>query len=197
MHWTLIEWIGTIFALSGSAIMANKKINHIWAWLAWLVSSILFMTLFQKTNQWGMFFMNLFGFLITSLGLLQWSKKSPTNPLIMNGFYYISLIGIFLCFILITIFLIEPNIKTIEWFGSIMAISAQALLASKHKKFYYCWIFWLIGNASLAILTYYTRQWGVFTLQMSFTIINTYGFWFWIIKKNGHRYLDKDLTHIS
>jgi nicotinamide mononucleotide transporter len=183
--WAYIEWIGTILGLGGSLVMASNRISHIWAWGAWIISNILFISLFLlHTHQYGMLFMNVFGILTSSLGLWQWSKKKEINIKAMKAAFNLGKLGILAAIIMLIIFPIIPSLKLIEWFGSILSISGALLLASKHRKAGWSWIVWSISNLVLLSMTIYTEQWGVATLQFGFTISNIYGCIMWLyIKK--------------
>lgn len=179
--WTYIEWIGTILGLLGSLLMARNKISQCWVWSSWIISSSLFISLFLfHTQQFGLLFMNVFGLLTSAFGLWQWSNKKEINLRAMKIAFNLGKLGILLAIVLFFIFPIIPSIKIIEWFGCILSISGALLLASKHRKAGWSWIVWLISNLVLLIMTIYTKQWGVATLQLGFTISNIYGCIVWL-----------------
>lgn len=182
--WTYIEWMGAFLGLGGSLIMASNRFSHIWAWNAWIISNILFISLFMlHTQQFGLLFMNIFGIFINLLGLWQWSKRRRINVTAMNTAFNMGKIGILSAVIILILFPVFPSIKLIEWFGAILSISGALLLASKHQRAAWSWIVWLISNFVLLSMTIYTKQWGVATLQLGFTISNIYGCIMWIYLK--------------
>ena len=78
--WIFIEWFGAFLALSGSFIMSNKKISPLWAWSAWILNNFLYIALFTvHTKQYGLLFMQCCGFIINTLGFLQWAQKKEIN----------------------------------------------------------------------------------------------------------------------
>jgi len=184
MVWTYIEWIGTILGLSGSLIMASKKLSHAYAWGVWIMSNLLFIGLFTYTQQYGLLFMNAFGLGTCSLGYWQWSKHKDINKTAMRVALSLSLVGISAATVLGLGFIFIHKKELIEWFGSLLSISGALLLASKHKKAAYSWIVWSVSNIVLLGFGIYNQQWGFATLQLGFTISNIYGTinWLWMSK---------------
>lgn len=184
MWWTTIEWLATILGLSGSLLMASKKISQGYVWTLWILSNILLICLFLvKTQQFGLFFMTTVGLLTSLLGIWQWSNGKEINIKAMKIAFRIAQLFAYFSVVLLIIFPFFPSIKTIEWFGAFLSISGALLFASKHKKSWLGWIAWLVSNMVLLLMTIYTKQWGIATLQLGFTISNIYGCFVWIYLK--------------
>lgn len=186
--WTSMEWLGTFLALNGTFIMATKKINAKWAWLSWLISNLTYIVLFGlHTHQYGLLFMNTGGFLINSLGLWQWLENKKVNPHIEKSLSYLSMGCLVMTLIVAGYCFSEPELKKVEWIGSLLALSASLLLASKHVYWYLCWVLWFISNLLLLGLCTFTHQWGLLTLQLGFTLMNAYAIltshWFYHLLK--------------
>lgn len=185
MIWNYIEWFGTIFGLSGTIIMASKKINHDWAWKSWFLSNIFLISLFTYTKQYGLLSMSVFGLFTCAFGYWQWSQHKSIHINAMKSTFMLSIVGLMIAAALLIAFLFNPQKFLIEWFGSTLCISGALLLASKHKNASLSWIIWAISNVVLFCFAIQTKQWGFATLQLGFTLANTYGIivWFWLNKE--------------
>lgn len=183
--WLSIEWIGVILGLFASILLSIKSISPTKAWGVWLISDLLLMALFGiHTEQYGLFFMNFIGFIISFVGYIQWNAKtSSQNILLREIFYSFSL----LCFIgSIAALLYIPFAKDmsigVEWFGSLLATSGSLIIAAKHRLAPISWAFWSIANLVILCLCVSTKQWGIVFLQAGYTISNIYGYYTWIHK---------------
>lgn len=181
--WIGIEWLGTILALSGAVIMASKKFNHIISWIFWILSNFLFIALFIHTKQLGLLFMQIAGLGINILGFYQWYTKHKSNKFLANILYILSMSLLSIATIVVVAFILKPGLQYVEWIGSLLAISAALLISSYHRHAKFCWLIWLFANFILLILTIYTKQYGIMTLQIGFSLTNIYGTWNWIFKK--------------
>lgn len=138
------------------------------------------MFLFYKTNQLGLLYGSIGGLIINLLGLYQWTQKEiklnknirKTMLLIVYLFFGVSIYNIFL-------FINEPNLKIAEWIGSIFGLCGALLLAARFKYSFLCWFAWIISNGILIITTLQTKQYGVFSLQLGFMVLNIYGVIYW------------------
>lgn len=181
--WLIIEWLGTLIALSGSAVMASKKLSPLLGWKLWAFSHIFHIALFAlHTHQYGLLAVQIVGISIALMGLWQWNHKKEINIVLMSSFSIMSCIGIVIAIGLSIKWMIEPSMKQLEWMGALFSISAALLLASKHKLLRFSWPLWIISNTILCIFTVSTSQWGVATLQLGFGLINLYGCYVWFIK---------------
>lgn len=171
-------------ALIGSFTMARNKITKIVPYVCWIICSILFIGLFSVTQQYGLILMNAVGILISIVGLYNWNNNEITenNKLTILLFFFAKLSVVVSLFFLLS-FVLRLNIKDIEWFGALLSISANLLLASKHKMAKYCWVLWFVSNLVLFLLGLYNHQYGFAFLQFSFTILNIYGIFIWLIKE--------------
>lgn len=186
MFWLSIEWTGSILGLLGAYLLANKDIKPYNAWVVWLVSDILFISLFAlHTGQHGLLVMNLFGATTCILGIRNWKNpKRQPNPVIQRIMLMLSLTALGLAIIALSgMPFIEKPIKSIEWFGSLLSISGGFLMASKHKLSPLSWITWTVANAVILLLTLHTSQYGVAVLQAGFTLLNVYGCYTWLYKQ--------------
>lgn len=189
--WVFLEWFGALLALFGAILMATQKTKPFYPWIIWLVSNISFLILFNHTQQYGLFLLNLGGFFINLFGLYQWFQhEEHVNKKITN---------LLLCFVFIFLlisgyniyeFLINPNIKNAEWIGSTLGLSGAFLLASRHKYSFLCWFVWLFSNIVLFIVTLKTQQYAFVLLQSGFTISNFLGVWHWFKKYNKTKVFD-------
>lgn len=181
--WTIIEWTGTILALSGAVIMATKRFSHAIAWIFWILSNVFFIALFVlETKQFGLLFAQLAGLVINTLGFWQWHNKKESNKILATMLYASSLIALTVALFTTGKFIMGPELKYVEWTGSLLSISAALLISAYHKHSKYCWILWLVANFLILILTFYTKQYGVMALQAGFSITNILGTWNWLIK---------------
>lgn len=186
MFWLSMEWIGVILGLLGAYLLANKDIEPTKAWISWLISDVILITLFGiHTGQYGLLFMHLIGAITAIIGFIQWNNPEiKPNKFTKNILFVFSAIFFALSLMsLIHMPFSEKTITNIEWFGSLLSISGGLLMASNHKLSPLSWISWTIANSTILILTIYTQQWGILFLQIGYTILNLYGCYTWLFKK--------------
>lgn len=181
--WVFLEWFGTVFALSGSLVLATHKFKPPVAWILWLLSNVLFVTYFLKTGQNGLLLLNIVGFVINLFGLFQWIQHEATiNKNVTQLLLNLALIFFAASSFYIAAFLVDPSIKNAEWIGSTLGIAAAFLISSRHKYSFLCWFVWCVSNFSLLVIAWMNKQYGLVFLQSGFMIINVFGAISWVKK---------------
>ena len=187
--WIILEWIGALFALTGAAIMATRRAKPIIAWGLWIICNAIFIAYFIYHQQYGLLLMNIGGLFINAFGLYQWIQpKTQINhsitKLLLNLSIFFAVISIYH----LILFVFSPSKEHIEWFGSMLNLTAAFLLASRHKYSFLCWFVWGVSNFTLLILTTITQQYGFAFLQAGFMVVNVYGSISWLKKfKSTHK----------
>lgn len=196
----ILEWSGTIFALTGSAIMAQngRYIKVLHAWVLWLLCNVCYILYFINFEQNGLLLMNIGGLIINSFGFYQWlsthdkiNKKITTFLLTLSSTFFIVAIYSFFKFIYIYIsyksgmyehlnssngiplMIAKELIAQAEWFGSMLGLSAAFLLSARHRYSFLCWFLWSASNFSLllmAIFTPYITN-GAISAQYGFAVL--------------------------
>jgi nicotinamide riboside transporter PnuC len=134
MSWMIVEWLAAFLGVSGAFIMATNVLSHRLAWIVWIISNILLISLFTfHTNQLGLLFMQGTGLVINSLGYWQWSNGKNSNLFLCKIFYRGSwILGVSAIFMMAA-FIMSPSCTKVEWIGACFGTGAALLLSSNHR----------------------------------------------------------------
>jgi nicotinamide riboside transporter PnuC len=180
----IIEWLGTFLGLSGAFLLSYKKFNPKWIWLMWIISNSLLLSFFIIQKQYGLSFSSIIALIISCLGFYQ--NKNHKIPIINQKLkYLLYYLGQFVLILIPIIFFYPRGLleTKFEWISSILIISADFLIASKHPKEYLSWIYWAMSNILIFYIAITKREYGIMLLQIGFFITNINGIYHWLIKK--------------
>lgn len=177
----IFEWLGTILALSGAALMAANRLPVI-CYVMWLASNFSFIYVFSNTGNHGLLFMNVMSIVINLFGIYQWKEKEHlVNEKITKLLFYVFVIIMLFSIWNLVRFAIEPKLSVLEWFASLLGVASAFLLSSRHKLTFLCWFFWSFSNLILMYVGYDGEKYGFMTLQFGFMLTNIYGSYNWFI----------------
>ncbi len=181
MYLSIFEWLGTILALSGAALMAANR-SPIVCFLMWLGSNFSFIYVFSNTGNNGLLFMNLMSIIINLFGIYQWKEKEHlVNDKVTKFLFYVFLIILGFSIWNLINFAITPKLSLLEWFASSLGVASAFLLSSRHKLTFLCWFFWSFSNIILMYIGFNGAQYGFMTLQFGFMLTNIYGSYNWYL----------------
>lgn len=178
---TILEWIGSIIAVTGTITLVFKLTPFFVTSAIWCVSNVIHGCLFLSTSQYGLFSLQAGLFLIGSIGILNafFQHKIFHQTLITLFFSSLSVIGVVS---LQNITMGWSNTTFFEWAGSMLTLAAGALMSTQGRFKNYAWPLWVASGVFLISLTISTQQWGILSLQSIFFLCNATGLYSHIIK---------------